>query len=223
VSAIGEVLAFGVGVTLSPLAILAVTLILGGAHGRRAAWAFLAAWVLSLAVVATIVLLIADGVDAADGGAAADWTSVVRLALAALLVAVAGREWRRRPADGEDAELPGWMRRLDAIRPGRAAALAAGLAAVKPKNPLLTAAAAVAVAQAGVPPAEQAVAVAAFVVLGTIGPALPAAIDLLMRERGPALLDGLRAWMVRENGTIIAVLCLALAAKLAGDALSALG
>jgi hypothetical protein len=29
--------------------------------------------------------------------------------------------------------------------------------------------------------------------------------------------------MVRENGTIIAVLCLALAAKLAGDALSALG
>ncbi|MCU0258271.1 MAG: GAP family protein, partial [Solirubrobacteraceae bacterium] len=190
---------------------------------RRAAWAFLAAWVLSLAVVATIVLLIADGVDAADGGAAADWTSVVRLALAALLVGVAVREWRRRPADGEDAELPGWMRRLDAIRPGRAAALAAGLAAVKPKNPLLTAAAAVAVAQAGVPPAEQAVAVAAFVVLGTIGPALPAAIDLLMRERGPALLDGLRAWMVRENGTIIAVLCLALAAKLAGDALSALG
>jgi hypothetical protein len=36
------------------------------------------------------------------------------------------------------------------------------------------------------------------------------------------ILDGLRDWMTRENGTIMPVLCLVIGAKLIGDAISAL-
>ncbi len=66
--AIGEVLAFGAGVALSPLAIIAVVLMLAAPHGRTRAAAFLAGWIVGLGVVGTVVLLVADAADADDGG-----------------------------------------------------------------------------------------------------------------------------------------------------------
>ncbi len=114
------------------------------------------------------------------------------------------------------------MRQLDGITPARSAGLAVLLASVKPKNLLLTIGAAVAIAQTGAEPGGQAVALAVFVVLGALGPGVPVAIHALMRERGPEILTDMRRWMVRENDTIIAVLCLVLAAKLIGDGVGAL-
>ncbi len=43
-----------------------------------------------------------------------------------------------------------------------------------------------------------------------------------MPRRGAGILADLRHWLVRENTTIIAVLCLVIAAKLIGDAVSTL-
>ncbi len=93
---------------------------------------------------------------------------------------------------------------------------------VKPKNLLLTIGAGVAVAQVGASPAGQASAVGAFVLLGGSGLAVPLAIHVLMPSRGTDLLTELRDWMTHENDTIIAVLCLVLAAKLLGDAIISL-
>ncbi|MGE5764735.1 MAG: GAP family protein, partial [Mycobacterium leprae] len=62
--AIGEVLAFGVGVALSPLAIVAAVVMLVAADGVPRAWAFAGGWVLSLALVSTLALLLADGAHA---------------------------------------------------------------------------------------------------------------------------------------------------------------
>lgn len=56
----------------------------------------------------------------------------------------------------------------------------------------------------------------------TVGLAIPLAIQLTMPHRGRDLLIRLRDWMVRKNATIIAVLCLVIAAKLLGDALISL-
>ena len=74
---------------------------------------------------------------------------------------------------------------------------------------------------AGVSAGAQAGALIAFVVLGTLAPAAPLALSLFLRERSVGVLRGLRGWMMRENATIVAVLCLVFAAKLLGDALSA--
>jgi len=220
--AIGEILAFGIGVALSPLAIVAVVVMLVSPDGARPAWAFAGAWVLSLALVSTVVLLLADGADASNNGAAATWVSVVKIVLSLLLVAFAVHEWRGRGSGETEGEAPGWMRKLTGVTPAKAAALAALFAAVKPKNLLLTIGAGVAVAQVGASPAAQAVAVGVFVALGSIGLAIPLAIHVLMPNRGSDLLIELRDWMVRENATIIAVLCVAIAAKLLGDALISL-
>ena len=80
----------------------------------------------------------------------------------------------------------------------------------------------IAVAQLGTTPATEAVGIAVFVTLGSCGLAIPLAIRVLMPDRGGDLLTGLRDWMVSENATIIAVLCVVIAAKLLGDALTSL-
>lgn len=59
--------------------------------------------------------------------------------------------------------------------------------------------------------------------LGTLAPGIPLVISVLMRERGAAVLAEVRSWMVRENRTIVAVLCLVFAVKLLGDALLGAG
>jgi threonine/homoserine/homoserine lactone efflux protein len=220
--AIGEVLAFGVGVAFSPLAVIAVVMMLAAPNGPRSAAAFVAAWVFGLAVVGTVVVLLADGADAADDGAPADWVSVVKIIVGILLVLVAAQQWRGRPATDAEPELPAWTAQLDDIAPSRAAGLALLLACVKPKNLLLTVGAGIAIAQTGADAGGQAAALAVFVVLGTLGPGVPLAIHAVMRQRGALLLTRMREWMVRENAAVIAVLCLVIAAKLLGDAISAL-
>ncbi len=220
--AIGQVLALGVGVAVSPLAVVAVVVMLDVQPGRAGAAAFLAAWAAGLATVGTLALLLADGADARDGGAPATWVSALKIVLALLLIVVAVRQWRARPAADEQPELPGWISRLDGITPVRAAGLALLFACVKPKNLLLTIGAALAIAQTGASPAAQAGALAVFVLLGSLAPGVPVAIHVVMRERGAGTLAAMRGWMERENTTIIVVLCLVLAAKLAGDGISAL-
>ena len=107
--AIGQVLAFAVGVSLSPVLMIAVVLMLGTLAGRRnGPGFFLAGWVLGLAVVSTIVLLVAGGAGANDGQPAT-WVDVLKLVLGALLLLLAARQWRTRPRAGEAAELPKWM------------------------------------------------------------------------------------------------------------------
>ncbi|MGN6171155.1 MAG: GAP family protein [Solirubrobacteraceae bacterium] len=220
--AIAEVLAFGVGVALSPLAIVAVVVMLVSRGGARPAWAFAGAWVLSLVVVSTVVLLVADGADASTNGASASWVGVVKIVVGLLLVLFGVRQWRGRGGGGTDAAAPGWMRKLDNVTAARAAGLAGAFNVVKPKNLLLTIGAGVAIAQVGASATGQGSAIRVFVLLGTVGLAIPLAIHVLMPSRGRGLLIEVRDWMVRENATIIAVLSLVIAAKLLGDALVSL-
>lgn len=218
--AVGDVLVLGLGVALSPLAIVAVVVMLVASRGTAAAWCFAAGWVVSLASVATTVALLADAAEAGEAAGPATWVSALKLVVGALLVLFAARRWSSRDEGGGEA--PGWIRRLDEVTPLGAAGLAVLFNVLKPKNLLLGIAAGVAVAGTGAAPAGQALAVAVFVLLGTAGVAAPLAIHVAMPARGRDVLVGLRDWMVRENTTIVAVLSLVIAAKLVGDAVASL-
>ena len=220
--AIGQVIAFAVGVALSATAIIAVALMLATPKARSNGPAFLLGWMLGLTVVGTIALIAASGAEASENGAPATWVSILKIVLGVLLLLVAARQGRGRAHGDAEPELPGWMKRIDTFTAPRAAAIAVVLAAVNPKNLLLTVGAAAAIAQTGVSTGDQAVALAVFVVLGTAGPGIPVAIYFLMRDRATATLETLRAWMVRGNATIMAVICLIIAAKLIGDAITGL-
>jgi threonine/homoserine/homoserine lactone efflux protein len=221
--AIGQVLSLGVGVALSPVPIIAVVLMLGTPRARANGPAFVLGWVLGLAAAGTVVLLVSSGADASEDGDPADWVGVLKLVLGLLLLLVAARTWQVRPRGDREAELPRWMKRIDTFTASKSIGFGALLSGVNPKNLVLTVAAAAAIAQTGVPAGEQAVALAVFVVIGTLGPGIPVAIYLAMGERAERLLEALKAWMAAHNAAIIAVLCLVIAAKLIGDGISALG
>ncbi len=220
--AIGQVLSFGVGVALSPVPIIAVVLMLVTPKGRVNGPAFLAGWIVGLALVGTIVLLAASGGSASKHGTPATWVSILKVVLGALLLLLAVRQWRGRPRAGAQAELPAWMKTVDTFTAPKSAGMGALLSGVSPKNLLLAVAAGAAIAQTGASTASQAVALAVFVILGTLGVGAPVAIYYFMGERATKILGDLHDWMARENATIIAILCLIIGAKLIGDAIVAL-
>ena len=220
--AIGQVLSLGVGVALSPVPIIAVVLMLGTPRARANGPAFVLGWILGLAVVGTIVLVVAGGADASENDEPADWVGWLKIVLGVLLALVAVRQWRGRPRAGEEAAMPKWMRAIDRFTPGRSMAIAVALSAINPKNLLLTVGAAAAIAQAGVSTGDQAIALAVFVLVGTLGPGAPVAIYFVLGDRATRILDELKTWMAAHNSAIMAVLCLVIGAKLIGDGISGL-
>jgi threonine/homoserine/homoserine lactone efflux protein len=220
--AIGQILPLAIGVALSPVPVIAVVLMLGTPRGVSNGPAFVLGWIVGLSVAGAVVLLVSSGADASDEGAPADWVGWLKIALGLLLLAVAVKQWRSRPRGGEQAKLPKWMRTIDGFTAGRSVAMGVALSAINPKNLLLIVGAAAAIAQTGIPAGEQAAAFAVFVVIATLGPGLPVAIYFTMRARSERILGDIEGWMAANNATIMAVLCLLIAAKLVGDGISGL-
>ena len=220
--AIGQVLSFGVGVAISPVPIIAVVLMLATPRGRANGPAFLVGWVVGLAVLGTIVLLAASGEDASKHGTPATWVSILKIALGVLLLLLAVKQWRGRPRGDAQPSLPTWMKTIDTFTPGKSIGVGVLLSAVNPKNLILTVGAAAAIAQTGTSAGGQAISLAVFIVIASLGVGSPVAIYLFMPDRATKILADLRDWMARENAVIIAVICLIIGAKLIGDAISAL-
>jgi threonine/homoserine/homoserine lactone efflux protein len=220
--AIGQVLPFAVGVGLSPVPIIVVVLMLGTPRARANGPAFLLGWLAGLALVGAIVLLVSSGADATDDGGPATWISVLQVVLGVLLVLVAVKQWRGRPRGDEEAALPKWMQTIDSFGPGKALGFGVLLSGANPKNLLLTVGAAAAVAQTGIAAGQETIALAVFVLIGTIGVGAPVISYFLLGERSRKPLDELKSWMAANNAVIMAVLTLVIGAKLVGDGISSL-
>jgi threonine/homoserine/homoserine lactone efflux protein len=220
--AIGGSLALAIGIALSPVAIIAVVLMLTTEHARMNGPAFTLGWLAGLAVIGAIVLAIAGPAGASSSGQPATWVSWLKIVLGALLLLVAARQFRSRPRGHEQPEMPKWMGAIDKFKPGAALGAGALLTAVNPKNLLLAVGGAAAIAQTGISGAQQAIAYAVFAVIGTIGVAVPVVIYFAMGKRSADLLRNLKDWMAQHNAIIMAVLCLIIGVKLIGDAIGAL-
>jgi hypothetical protein len=220
--AVGQVLSMAVGVALSPVAIVAVILMLVTPRASLNGPAFVVGWLLGLAIVGAIVFLVAGPANANDDGEPATWVDVLKLVLGLLLVRIALRQWRGRPDDGEEPPTPKWMGAIEQFSPVKALGAGALLAGLNPKNTLLAVAAAAAIAQTGIPGGEQAVSYTVFALIGTIGVAAPVVIYFAMGDRAGSILERLKAWMAHNNAVIMAVLCLVIGAKLVGDGIAGL-
>lgn len=220
--AFGQMLASAVGIAISPLPLIAVVLMLATPRGRVNGTAFTLSWIVSLAVVVTVVVLAGSGADASGDEGPARWTLWLKLVLGVLFLLLAARQWRARPREGQEAGTPGWMKAVDRFTPARAAGLAAVLAVANPKNLVLAVGGAVSIAGSGASAGGKTGAAVLMVVIASLCALAPLAVYPLGGARSTRMLDEWKTWMGRHNSAIMVTLLVVLGAKYAGDAISGL-
>jgi hypothetical protein len=107
-----------------------------------------------------------------------------------------------------------------AIAVSRAAVLGAALSGANPNNLALTLAAAASVAEARLNQADTAIAIAAFIALGSVTVAGSVLFYLVDADRAGRPLSAVKQFMSDNNVVIMMVVLLLLGAKLLGDGLA---
>jgi len=205
---IGGILTFAVGVAVSPLPIIAVILMLFSRQARVNGPAFLAGWVLGLAVVSGVIYALAADGNVGSDATASHTASWLKIALGIVLLWLAARRWRTRPAPGAEPQPPRWMRSIDSFTPGRAMALGVGLVAANPKNLILTIGASLGLAQLGLSTGDVVVSLIVFVVVASLTIAAPVVYVRVGGARAVATLDAARSWLSANDTAVMAVLFL---------------
>jgi threonine/homoserine/homoserine lactone efflux protein len=219
--AIGDLLPLAVGVALSPVPIIAVILMLGTRKARANGPAFALGWIVGLVAVSVIVLFVAGGSDKPDS-TSSDSVDTVKLLLGIAFLFMAMKQWRGRPKKGEAAAMPKWMDAIDGFTPARSFVIGLLLSGVNPKNLALTLAAAGSIAQAGLGATDSTIAVAVFVVLGSLTVVGPVVFFMFGGEHATKPLASIKEFMGEHNAVIMMVVLLVLGAKLIGSALPGL-
>ena len=208
-------------VALSPIILIAVTLILGTPRGRANGSLFTLGWLLGLLLI-TVVFTALSETAQEEVAATSTLVSALKLGVGVLLLALATRKLLKRRKIEGDPPAPGWMQKIGGLAPRGAFILGFTLAAANPKNIAFAAVAAVAIAYSGVAGAAEWLAVAVFVllcswtVLGALGFMLAAPATAT-----PAL-NRVRGFMERHNLLIMAALYAFFGVKLALDGLAGL-
>ena len=219
---LGDILPLALGVAISPIPIIAVILMLFSKRARSNGLAFMFGWVITLAVVGGVVLMMTNAGKISAGGTPTTLSYVIKLVIGLLFLFLAYRNWEKRPAPGEAAQLPAWMASLDSFTSGKSFGTAALMAGVNPKNLGLTLAAALTISQAGLSGTQSWIALLVFVILGSITVAAPVLYYLIAGASAEKTLNGWKAWLTANNATVMFVLFLVLGVKLIGDGLGGL-
>ena len=213
---IGAILPLAVGVAVSPIPIVAAILMLLSPRARVNGPAFLGGWVLGIAVAVVVFALLASVLPAGGTGGAGPVAGTVKIALGLLLLVLAVRQWRARPAAGAPPVLPKWMSAVDGMTPLTALGLGVLLSAVNPKNLLMAAGAGLDIGGSGLGVGGAAVATLVFVVLAAVTVAVPVVGYLAASARMSGPLESLRGWLVGNNATVMSVLLLVIGVTMVG-------
>ncbi len=216
---IGETLPLAVGIAISPIPIIAAILMLLSPRAKSTSLGFLTGWVAGIVVAIVLFTLISTVISQETGGPS-PVAGVIKIILGALLLFLAIKQWRARPAKGEEASMPKWMSAIDSMTAGKALGLGFLLSAVNPKNLLLAIAAAVIVGGAGLTVSQMTVVIIIFVLLAASTVLVPVVGYLIASARLAGPLDKLREWLVVNNAVIMAVLLLVIGVSMIGKGLA---
>jgi threonine/homoserine/homoserine lactone efflux protein len=204
---IGEILPLALGIAISPIPIIAAILILLSPKARVTSVGFL------LVTVFTVLSTILPGQDA---DASRPVQGIVQILLGALLLVLALGQWRKRPRPDVEPELPKWMQTIDRTTFPVAFGLGFLLSALNPKNLIMAAATGVEIGSAGLGLGAAAAVIAVFTIIAASTVLLPVTGYLLATDRFRGPLNGLRAWLAKENAVIMAILLLVIGIVMIG-------
>lgn len=218
-SVIGEILPLAIGVAVSPIPIISAILMLFSPKAKSTSVAFLLGWIAGIVVAIVAFTLMSSVLPQEEAGGPSALAGLIKIVLGVLLLLLAVRQWRGRPANGGQAALPKWMSAIDSMTPAKALILGFLLAAVNPKNLLLAASGGVVIASAQLTVGEAAVVVIVFTVLAGCTILAPVVAYLLASARMREPLERLREWLLYNNATIMAVLLLVIGVSVVGKGL----
>lgn len=215
-SLIGETLPLAVGIAISPVPIIAAILMLLSPQAKGASVGFLLGWIAGIVVAIAVFTLLSSVLPAQDESGSSPVSGVIKIILGALLLFLALRQWRGRPAEGEQATMPKWMSAIDSMTAGKALGLGFLLSAINPKNLIMAISAGLIIGGAGLAVGQTVVVIVIFVLLAASTVLIPVVAYLIASERLAGPLDRLRAWLVHNNATIMAVLLLVIGVAVIG-------
>ena len=216
---IGEILPLAVGIAISPIPIIAAILMLLSPRARSTSVGFLIGWLVGI-IVAIVLFTLISSIIPQDSGGPSPVSGVIKIILGLLLLFLAIKQWRTRPAEGEQASMPKWMSAIDSMTASKAFGLGFLLSAVNPKNLLMAISAGLIVGGAGLAVGQMAVVIIIFVLLAASTVLVPVVGYLIAAARLAGPLDKLREWLVDNNAVIMAVLLLVIGVSLIGKGLA---
>lgn len=214
-----DALVLAVGVAFSPVPIAAVTLILTGANARSLGSSFALGWVAGVTAAIALLIALVGLADTSDETPL--WIAVPELVLGLIFIGLAAHIWRGRGRGAAEDQPPRWLTALDRLTPARSAGLGLFLAGANPKNLGLALAAAIALTESEAGSATTVVAAVLFVVIGTVGVAVPLVLTTAAPNRSRSALQRLRGWLLRYDAVVLTLLGLAIGARFVYDGLTA--
>jgi hypothetical protein len=201
-----------VGIALSPLPIAASILMLFSSRAKTNGPAFVAGWIVGLAVVGGTVLLF--GSAAGTDSKPSTLSLVLQIVIGAALLFMAFRQWRASRDTTKEPAMPAWMSSIDDFSVGKSFAVGFLLSGVNPKNLALNVAGVLVIAEAGMTVQQEWLAFAVYVLLASLTVALPVVYYLVARENSTATLTSVKAWLIGNNAVVMAVVLLIIGVKL---------
>ncbi|AFM15239.1 Protein of unknown function (DUF2910) [Mycolicibacterium chubuense NBB4] len=195
-----ELIPLGLIIALSPLTIIPAVLVLRTPHPRPAGLAFLAGWLIGLAVLTGVFLSLSNLIGGI-GGNPPSWSSWLRVIVGALLIVFGVYRWLTRK---KSEHMPGWMTRMSTLTPGKAAVTGAALTVVNPKVLFICAAAGLAIGSEGIDFPAVWIAIVWYVAVAACTVALPILGYAVTGDRLEPTLRRVEEWMERQHATLVA-------------------
>ncbi|MGH3339012.1 MAG: GAP family protein, partial [Propionibacteriaceae bacterium] len=100
-SVIGEILPLAVGIAISPMPIIAAILMLLSPKAKATSVGFLLGWLAGILVAVVLFTLLSSVIPKHDSSGSSPVFGVIKIILGVLLLFLAAKEWRARPAEDE--------------------------------------------------------------------------------------------------------------------------
>ncbi|WP_265523598.1 GAP family protein [Oerskovia flava] len=220
-----ELLPLGLGIVMSPLAIMALVAVLLSQRARTNGVLFLVGWVVGLALVLALSFVLLDALEVHERRTPPLWVPVIRLLLGAGLLYATVFVYRRgssrkqqmaaagspREVAAAAPQLPGWLQAVDTFTPGRSFLLGLGIFALNPVDVSFAFLAALEIRLAEVPTTAAVGSLVVFGLAGTLPIAVPVCWRLAAGPRAEPSLDHVRRWIAAHTSVLNAALLLFIA------------
>lgn len=201
-SVLTELIPLSLVIALSPFSVIPAVLVLGTPRPKPTGLAFLAGWLLGLAVLTGIFLQLSDLVGGI-GSKPPSWASWLRIVVGSALIVFGAYRFAKRKTS---EHMPAWITRMSSLTPAKAAVTGAAMTVVNPKVLFICAAAGLAIGSAGLNAPAVWAADLWFTAFAASTVAVPILAYVLMGRRLEPTLNNVRSWMERQHAVLVAVI-----------------